>query len=93
MKRAVRVEDGRELGVYVVEPAGAPRGAVIVLQEIFGVNAHIRDVTERFAREGYLAVAPDLFHRSGAWWEGSYHPVAAKQACALATAFLASHIG
>ena len=43
------------------EPEGAPRGAVIVLQEIFGVNAHIRDVAGRFADEGYVALAPSLY--------------------------------
>lgn len=43
------------------DPAGTPRGGIVVLQEIFGVNAHIRDVTERFAAEGYVAVAPALY--------------------------------
>ncbi len=46
-------------------PDGEPRGAVIVIQEAFGVNDHIRDVTRRFATAGYLAVAPALFHRAG----------------------------
>jgi len=44
----------------------------MVFQEAFGVNAHIRDVTTRFAREGYLAIAPELFHRSAPGFEGSY---------------------
>jgi len=43
------------------EPAGPSRGAVVVLQEIFGVNAHIRDVTDRFAHAGFVALAPALF--------------------------------
>ncbi|HEX7095836.1 MAG TPA: dienelactone hydrolase family protein [Acidimicrobiales bacterium] len=47
------------------EPAGDPKGGVIVIQEAFGVNDHIDDVTKRFAKEGWLAVAPHLFHRSG----------------------------
>jgi carboxymethylenebutenolidase len=42
------------------------------LQEAFGVNSHIRDVTERFAREGYLAIAPELFHRTAPGFEGRY---------------------
>ncbi len=50
---------------YVAEPAGEPRGAVIVVQEAFGVNGHIEDVTRRLADAGYSAIAPDLFHRSG----------------------------
>jgi len=54
-----------DMGLYDVEPDGAPRGAVIVVQEAFGVNDHIQDVTRRFAAEGYRAVAPHLFHRTG----------------------------
>ena len=49
----------------VARPEGAPRAGLIVFQEIFGINSHIRDITERFAREGYLAIAPELFHRTG----------------------------
>jgi len=55
----------QQMGLYVAEPEGEARGAVVLLQEAFGVNAHIRDVTDRFAAAGYLAVAPHLFHRSG----------------------------
>jgi carboxymethylenebutenolidase len=50
--------DGHNFDVWMVPPAGPPRGAVVVAQEIFGVNAHIRAVTEDFAAQGYLAVAP-----------------------------------
>lgn len=46
---------------WLAEPQGAPRGALVVLQEIFGVNAHIRSVTERFAAHGFRALAPALF--------------------------------
>ncbi len=49
----------------VHRPSGEPRGGVVVIQEAFGVNDHIEDVCRRFAVEGYLAVAPHLFHRSG----------------------------
>jgi carboxymethylenebutenolidase len=49
----------------VHEPTGTPKGGVIVVQEAFGVNDHIEDVARRFAAEGYLAVAPHLFHRTG----------------------------
>jgi carboxymethylenebutenolidase len=52
--------------VYVCMPAGAgPHPAVIVVMEAFGLNAHIKDVSERIAREGYVAIAPDLFYRFG----------------------------
>ena len=51
--------------LYEARPDGQVRGAVIVIQEAFGVNAHIEDVTRRFADAGYHAVAPHLFHRAG----------------------------
>lgn len=53
------------MDVFEAVPDGEPRGAVIVIQEAFGVNDHIQDVTGRFARAGYLGVAPALFHRAG----------------------------
>ncbi len=55
--------DGFTFPAYVAEPAGKPRGAIVVLQEIFGVNSHIRSVADGYAAEGYLAVAPSTFHR------------------------------
>jgi carboxymethylenebutenolidase len=57
-------QDG-EMSVYDAEPEEPAKAAVIVIQEAFGVNEHIEDVTRRFAAEGYRAVAPHLFHRSG----------------------------
>ena len=60
----LRARDGHELGAYRSGPAERPRGGVIVLQEIFGVNSHIRDVADRYAAEGYLAIAPALYDRS-----------------------------
>ena len=51
--------------VYEAVPAGDARGAIVVVQEAFGVNPHIEDVTRRVAAAGYHAVAPDFFHRSG----------------------------
>jgi carboxymethylenebutenolidase len=57
--------DAGAMGLYVTEPGGDARGAVIVLQEAFGVNEHIREICQRFADAGYVAVAPHLFHRSG----------------------------
>jgi carboxymethylenebutenolidase len=53
------------MGLYEAEPDGTARGAIVVLQEAFGVNDHIQDVCRRFAAEGYRAVAPHLFHRTG----------------------------
>jgi carboxymethylenebutenolidase len=54
-----------EMDLYEAVPEGDPIGAVVVIQEAFGLNEHIRDVTRRFADEGYHAVAPALFHRAG----------------------------
>ena len=53
------------MDLYEARPDAAPIGAVIVIQEAFGINDHIQDVTRRFAAEGYHAVAPALFHRAG----------------------------
>jgi carboxymethylenebutenolidase len=56
---------GETMAAYVARPAGdGPHPAVIVYMEIFGVNDHIRDVTRRVAEEGYVAIAPDYFHRT-----------------------------
>ncbi|MBK6614768.1 dienelactone hydrolase family protein [Ottowia sp.] len=55
--------DGQKIPAYVAQPAGRPRGAIVVLQEIFGVNSHIRAVADGYAAEGYLAVAPSTFQR------------------------------
>ena len=51
--------------LYEAVPEGDPRGAIVVVQEAFGVNPNIEDVTRRFADAGYHAVAPDMFHRTG----------------------------
>ncbi len=59
----LRAADGQTFPAYVARPAGTPRGAIVVLQEIFGVNSHIRSVADGYANEGYLAVAPSTFHR------------------------------
>lgn len=56
-------KDGFTFPAYVAEPAGKPRGAVVVVQEIFGVNSHIRSVADGYAAAGYLAVAPATFQR------------------------------
>jgi carboxymethylenebutenolidase len=55
--------DGHQLDVYVAHPEGEPIGAVVLIQEIFGVNAHIRSVADGYAADGFLVVAPALFDR------------------------------
>lgn len=59
----LKAADGTLIPAYEARPSGKPRGAMVVLQEIFGVNAHIREVADGYAAEGYLAVAPATFHR------------------------------
>ena len=56
-------KDGFTFPAYVAEPTGTPRGAVVVVPEIFGVNSHICSVADGYAADGYLAVAPSTFHR------------------------------
>ena len=55
--------DGAKIPAWVAMPEGKPRGAIVVVQEIFGVNTHIRAVAERYAAQGYVAVAPAMFAR------------------------------
>ena len=55
--------DGHQLAAYIARPVGAARAGLVVCQEIFGVNAHMRDVCDGFAGEGYLTIAPALFDR------------------------------
>ena len=65
----LRAKDDFAFPAYVAEPVGTPKGAVVVVQEIFGVNAHIRSVADGYAADGYLAVAPSTFWIGGctAW--------------------------
>ncbi|MGE0623033.1 MAG: dienelactone hydrolase family protein [Pseudomonadales bacterium] len=64
-KIQLRSTDGFALGAYEAAPEGAPKGAVVVIQEIFGVNGHIREVVDGYASAGYYAVAPQIFDRVG----------------------------
>jgi len=72
-KVSLQVADGTEMNAYVARPAdGTAHPGLLVFQEAFGVNAHIREVTERFALAGMVAIAPELFHRTVAGFEGNY---------------------
>ena len=68
----VTAEDGHKLSAYKAAPEGKARGALVVIQEIFGVNHHIKSVTDRFAKEGYLSIAPALFDRVERGFETGY---------------------
>jgi carboxymethylenebutenolidase len=60
------------IGAYVAKPEGAPKGGIVVVQEIFGVNQHMRNVTDRFAEHGYVAIAPAFFDHVEAGVELGY---------------------
>jgi carboxymethylenebutenolidase len=68
----LRADDGTSLRAFVAKPDGQATRGLIVFQEAFGVNAHIRDLTERFAAEGFLAISPELFHRTAPGFECGY---------------------
>lgn len=70
----LKAADGFVFPAYVAQPAGAPKGGVVVLQEIFGVNSHIRSVAAGYAAAGYLALAPSTFHRVKPGVELGYAP-------------------
>jgi carboxymethylenebutenolidase len=78
--------DGFKLGGYRADPAGAPKGAIVVIQEIFGVNHHIRSVCDRLAQEGYVAIAPSIFDRSEPNFQSGYSP----EEIAIARKFVAN---
>jgi len=69
----LHVSDGTTMSAYVARPSTPGRHPGLMLfQEAFGVNAHIRDLAERFAKAGYVTIAPELFHRTAPGFEGSY---------------------
>lgn len=76
--------DGHKFSAYRADPSGAPKGAVVVLQEIYGVNDHIKKVTDAFAEKGYVAIAPSLFDRAKAGVSLSYDEAAAAEGTELA---------
>jgi carboxymethylenebutenolidase len=55
--------DGQSIEAYVAEPNGTPKAGIVVIQEIFGVNDHMKHVTDNFAAEGYAAICPSFFDR------------------------------
>jgi len=82
----LKASDDFELGAYRADPTGAPMGAVVVVQEIFGVNHHIRAVCDRLAGEGYVVIAPAIFDRIEPNFTSGYSP----DEIAVARKFVAS---
>ena len=70
----LRAADGVVISAYRADPAGRPRGGLVVAQEIFGINSHIRSVCDGFAADGYLAIAPALYDRYQRGFEVGYTP-------------------
>ncbi|HEX8484808.1 dienelactone hydrolase family protein [Sphingomonas sp.] len=66
------MSDGADIGVYRVQPVGARRGGLVVVQEIFGITEHIREVADSYAAEGYEVLAPALFDREHPGFEADY---------------------
>ncbi|MBE0624388.1 MAG: dienelactone hydrolase family protein [Burkholderiales bacterium] len=66
--------DGHQLSAYRADPGGKPRGGIVVIQEIFGVNSHIRSVAAGYAADGYLAIAPAMYDRLERNFEVGYTP-------------------
>jgi carboxymethylenebutenolidase len=66
--------DGHKLSAYRADPSGKPRGGIVVIQEIFGVNSHVRSVADGYAADGYLAIAPAMFDRAQKNFEVGYTP-------------------
>ena len=72
--RTLKASDGHELAAYEAIPEGTQRGSLVVIQEIFGVNVHIREVCDKFAGEGYSSIAPAVFDRVEPGVELGYTP-------------------
>jgi carboxymethylenebutenolidase len=68
----LQAADGHRLAAYKAEPAGKPRGAVVVIPEIFGVNKHIKSVADGYAVDGYLVIAPAMFDRAQRGYDTGY---------------------
>jgi carboxymethylenebutenolidase len=79
----IQAADGHDLSAYVAKPAGEPLAGLVVIQEIFGVNRHIRSVADSYAKDGFFAVAPALFDRVERGVELSYEGEDAKKGMAL----------
>ena len=79
----LKPEGAGPIRAWRADPSGKPRGGIVVVQEIFGVNSHIRSVTDRFAAEGYLAVAPALFEHVEPGFEVGYDAQARDRGMAI----------
>ncbi len=79
----LKTEDGHELSAYVARPKGEAIGALVLVQEIYGVNAHIRSVADGYAKDGFLVIAPAIFDRFERGLELKYEGADQKRAMEL----------
>ena len=70
----MKMIDGKTIGVYQVEPKGARRGGLVLIQEIFGVTDHIKETSDGYADEGYEVLAPALYDREAPGFQATYSP-------------------
>jgi carboxymethylenebutenolidase len=80
----MKMKDGAEIGVYHVEPKGVRRGGLVVIQEIFGVTDHIKEVCDSYAAEGYEVLGPALYDREEPNFQASYSPEDIQKAIKIA---------
>ena len=81
---SLKASDGQTLDAYLAQPKGTPKAGVVILQEIFGINPHIRSVADVYAQHGYLALAPALFDRARKGVEYEYTPTGMQEGFAIA---------
>jgi carboxymethylenebutenolidase len=81
---AMKMSDGAEIGVYHVEPKGKRRGGLVLIQEIFGVTEHIKEMSDKFADEGYEVLSPALYDREEPGFQASYSPEDIQKAIKIA---------
>jgi len=79
----LKAKDGFELGAYRADPSGTPKGGLVVIQEIFGVNHHMKNICDQYAKEGYACVAPAVFDRAERDVDLGYDEDARKKGFAL----------
>jgi carboxymethylenebutenolidase len=82
----MKMSDGAEIGVYHVEPKGKRRGGLVLIQEIFGVTEHIKEMSDKFADEGYEVLSPALYDREEPNFQASYSPEDIQKAIKIARA-------
>jgi len=81
--RQMNAADGHRFSFYRADPLGTPRGGIVLLQEIYGVNTHLRGIADLLADEGYAVIAPALFDRAEKGAELDYSEAGAEHGCRL----------